>query len=183
MRFGLLAILFLFACSKSPAKREDAGPTLAQQITGRAPFVSWEEAKGLEPEELSRLATKEGPSGLREMADERTEYRVIALRAMGYTASFGEFQWLIDSAEKGDEKEWNAALESALDLAANRRTATDPEDAEEIAAGCTKLGEIVTKGSGKGRRVLAARVVRLMADRECAKSLGALSIPPDLLAQ
>lgn len=180
-----IPLLFLFACgacSKTAAKREDAGPTLAQQITGRAPIASWEEAKGLEPEELSRLATKEGPAGLREMAEDRPEYRVIALSAMGHTGSFSEFPWLLDVAEKGNESEAVAALESAIDLASNRRVASDPEDAEEIAVGCAKLADLVTKGSGKQRRVLAARAAKLMADRECAKSLGALAIPAELSA-
>jgi hypothetical protein len=74
-----------------------------------------------------------------------------------------------------------AALESIVELAARRRRATDPEDADELHAGCVALLDLARSTErSKERRVLAIRALRMLAERGCVKRA---DIPTDLDAR
>jgi len=137
-------------------------------------------AKDADPEDLARLADLTGCTGLRERADDATR-RMTALRAMQYCGDFSELPWLAEVATAGKDDEARAALDSAVELAARPRRATDPEDADELHAGCGALLELA-KGAErpKERRVGAIRALRMLVDRGCVKKA---DIPTDLDAK
>jgi hypothetical protein len=124
-------------------------------------------AEGTE-EDLMRLARRLGPLDLMETARTADERR-IAVRAMAFTEGLAALPILADLAAGEDEAMALDAAESATSLAGRGRDQNDPEDAEEMRAGCTKL-LAVAKGSGKkALRIQAVRTLRLLADRGCAK--------------
>jgi hypothetical protein len=137
-------------------------------------------AKDADPEDLARLADLVGGTGLRERADDATR-RMTALRAMQYCGDFSELPWLAEVATTGKDDEARAALDSAVELAARPRRATDPEDADELHTGCGALLELA-KGveRPKERRVGAIRALRMLVDRGCVKKA---DIPTELDAK
>ncbi len=136
--------------------------------------------KDADPEDLARLADLVGCTGLRERADDATR-RMTALRAMQYCGDFSELPWLAEVATTGKDDEARAALDAAVELAARPRRATDPEDADELHAGCGALLELA-KGAErpKERRVGAIRALRMLVDRGCVKKA---DIPTELDAK
>ncbi|HEY1693167.1 MAG TPA: hypothetical protein VGG39_13455 [Polyangiaceae bacterium] len=142
--------------------------------------AQWAAAKEGEPEELGRLVGLVGCEGLRERA-ETAELRVTALEAMAYCPDFGELPWLAQVGTTGKDDEAKLALEAAVELAARPRRSTDPEDAEELHAGCGALLELAkTKEAARDRRVLAVRALRMLAERGCVKRA---DIPTDVDAK
>jgi hypothetical protein len=137
----------------------------------------WVEAKGTpeagagEAAELARLADREGAGGLAERAASEPGYRLIALRAMAFAPEPGAFaglQLLGEAATGSDDAQADAALESAIDLAARPRRAIDPEDFPEMKAGCTSLLSLARDAkAARARRVKAIRALRMLADRGC----------------
>jgi hypothetical protein len=136
----------------------------------------WELAKDGEEEDLATLAVHEGAMGLVEGAA-RQEHRLTAIRAMAYARGWAQLPFLANAALAKDEAEANAALESAIDLAARPRTSEDPEDASELAEGCGKLADLAKAPEReKGRRIMALRALRMMP---CPKA----DLPTDLDAR
>jgi hypothetical protein len=199
MRFSPLALIALAACGKGggPSASTPSGSAAAGSADG-ASFVvgaaddagpepmdarekaQWAAAKEGEPEELARLVGLVGCEGLRERA-ETAELRGTALQAMAYCPDFGELPWLAEVGAKGKDDEAKLALEAAVDLAARPRRSTDPEDAEELHAGCGALLELAkTKEAPRERRVLAVRALRMLAERGCVKRA---DIPADVDAK
>jgi hypothetical protein len=184
----LLVLFFLFAglfagCGKS----SPAVPSSGASASGPAPSVvlgaALPDAEALDPREadlwgraedggaddLMRLADREGSSGLVERAAD-PGLRRTALRAMAFVHDFVGLPLLADAAAGGDEADARAALESAVELAAARRTARDPEDAEELKEGCDKLLALAKDAAApKARRVLAADALRMLSERGCVK--------------
>ncbi len=131
------------------------------------------------PDDLARLAQREGVAGLIERGA-HPALRRTAARALGYTPGFGALAWLGAVAVAGDDAPAAlAALESAVQLASQPRRPVDAEDADEIRAGCEKLQGIAKDPKGERvRRVLAVRALRMLADKGCAKEM-----PTDLDAR
>lgn len=124
-------------------------------------------AEGTE-EDLMRLARRLGPLDLAETARTPDERR-IAVRAMAFTEGLAALPILADLAAGEDEALALEAAESATSLAGRGRDQNDPEDADEMRAGCTRFLALA-KGSGKkALRIQAVRTLRLLADRGCAK--------------
>ena len=125
----------------------------------------WTRAKDGDDDELARLAQKEGVHGLEERAAS-PQYRVTALRAMAFTPGFSSFATLGGAAEKGTDDEAKAAIDSADAVAARKREQVDPEDDDELAAGCTSL-LAAAKNTQRARpiRVGAVRALRMLVDR------------------
>src|SRR5439155_8329258 len=125
----------------------------------------WARARDGDDDELARLAQKEGAHGLEERAAAQ-QYRVTALRAMAFTPGFSSFATLGRAAEKGTDEEAKAAVESADTVAARKREQVDPEDDDELAAGCTPL-LAAAKNPQRPRpiRVGAGRALRMPVDR------------------
>jgi hypothetical protein len=120
-------------------------------------------------EDLMRLARRLGPLDLFDTARTKDERR-IAVRAMAFTEGLAALPILADLAAGDDEALALDASESATSLAGRGRDQNDPEDAEEMRAGCTKLLALA-KGSGtKAVRIHAVRTLRLLADRGCVKA-------------
>jgi hypothetical protein len=140
----------------------------------------WERArsKDVTADDLARLAKREGSTGLVERAQSDATFRLAALRAMAYVDDFVGLPWLADMGESGSDEEASAALESAVDLAARPRRPVDPEDAEELHAGCAHLlATAKDKSAARVRRILAIRSLRMLVDRGCAPDK---EIPTDL---
>lgn len=124
-------------------------------------------AEGTE-EDLMRLARRLGPLDLMETARTADERR-IAVRAMAFTEGLSALPILAELASGEDEAMALDAAESATSLAGRGRDQNDPEDADEMRAGCTRFLALA-KGSGKkALRIQAVRTLRLLADRGCAK--------------
>ncbi len=129
-------------------------------------------------DDLARLARREGVAGLIERGA-HPALRRTAARALGFTDGFYAFSWLGEVAASDVDADAFAALDSAVQLAAQPRRATDPEDAIELRAGCEKLVGIARDAKApKKRRVLAIRALRMLSDKGCAKE-----IPADLDAR
>jgi hypothetical protein len=142
--------------------------------------AQWAAAKEGEGDELSRLADLVGCEGLRERG-EAAELRPTAIRAMQYCRDFSELPWLAQIGATGSDDEARAALEVAVEQAARPRRATDPDDAEELHAGCGALLELAKAGDKpRVRRVLAIRALRMLSERGCVKRS---EIPTDLDAR
>jgi hypothetical protein len=87
---------------------------------------------------------------------------------MQYCPDFSELGWLARVAQEGNDAEAHTALETVDLLAARPRRATDPEDADELHAGCAQLAAMADANSRPGdRRLLAVRALRMLADRGC----------------
>ncbi len=134
-------------------------------------------ADGGDPEELMRAADLVGCAGLRERASQ-VELRTTAIRAMSYCRDDSELPWLAELAAGKNDSEARAALDAIVDLAARIRRATDPEDAEELHAGCGALLTLARSTSTpRVRRVLAVRALRMLAERGCVRRA---DIPTDV---
>ncbi len=129
----------------------------------------WTRASEGTDEDLMRLAATLGPEGLADGATTK-EARGVAVRAMAYTEGFAGLPWLSELAAGEDVTLAKEAGESALTMAARGRDQNDPEDAEEMRAGCMKLLAVAKGKHDKAVRILAVRTVRLLADRGCAKA-------------
>lgn len=141
----------------------------------------WTRAKDGDDDELARLAAREGIHGLEERAT-APQYRVTALRAMAFTPGFSGFATLGAAAEKGTDDEARAAVESADAIAARKREQVDPEDEDELQAGCASL-LATAKNPARARpiRVGAVRALRMLVDRpKCPRPT---DIPTDVDAK
>ncbi len=158
---------------------EDSPSASAAPMDARE-AAQWTAASQGDAEELMRLEDLVGCEGLRERG-EQAELRATAVRAMQYCQDFSELPWLAQWANEGGDADARAALEAIEALAARRRRATDPEDADELHAGCTALLSLARSESRpKDRRVSAIRALRMLADRGCVRRG---DIPTDLDAK
>jgi hypothetical protein len=131
--------------------------------------AQWSAAADQDPEELMRLEDLVGCQGLRDRASQ-PNLRVTAIHAMKYCPDFTELPWLVDLAAEKNDDEARAALETIDELAARPRRATDPEDADELHAGCGGLLAFARSPSrAKDRRVLAVRALRMLSERGCVR--------------
>ncbi|HLK37305.1 MAG TPA: hypothetical protein VKU41_11175, partial [Polyangiaceae bacterium] len=89
--------------------------------------------------------------------------------------------WLAEVATVGADEEAAASLDAIVELAATPRRATDPDDAEELGAGCGALLALARAPERpRSRRAKAVSALRMLADRGCVK-VG--DIPKDLDAK
>jgi hypothetical protein len=147
---------------------QDAAPAVGEAMSERE-AAQWEAARGGDPDERIRLAELVGCDGLEQRADNR-ELRPIALASMAYCPDFGELPWLAQVAKEGSDGDARTALEAVLDQAARPRRSTDPEDAEEIHAGCQTLVALARDlKAPRERRVLAVSALRMLSERGCVK--------------
>jgi hypothetical protein len=175
-RWALLALLA--GCKCSSGATADAGAPVwleagADVSVARAPDVEelWTQAADAGDDELERLALVEGTAGLEERAAS-PGYRVTAIRAMAFTPSFSAFPTLGAAAAHGSEDEAKAAVDAADAIAARKREQVDPEDDDELAAGCASL-LAAAKDTTRPRpvRIGAVRALRMLSDRTaCVKS-------------
>lgn len=148
----------------------EAGPAAVRDV------AMWTSARDGHVEDLASLATHEGAAGLVEAAAD-PELRKTALRAMGFARGWAQLPYLARTAAEPDDDEARLALDSAVELAARRRTAEDAEDAVELRDGCDKLGALARDGERpRERRILALRALRMMP---CPKQ----ELPSDLDAR
>ncbi len=156
-----------------------ASAASAAAAAARTPQMEalWTAAKDGDPDELARLADAEGGIGLVERAG-MPAYRLTALRAMGYADGFVMMPVLGDAARHAPAPEATAAAESAARVAARKRAQTDPEDAEELFAGCADL-LAAAKDTSRPRpvRIDVIRALRMLVDYGCVH---AGDIPTDL---
>ncbi|HEY4014426.1 MAG TPA: hypothetical protein VGM06_13885 [Polyangiaceae bacterium] len=174
---GLVLLALAFACGKSthPASgsAESAGegdpPDSAPPPMDAREAAQWAAAQQGDAEELMRLEDLVGCEGLRDRSDDPSR-RMTALRAMEYCPDFSELPWLADWATQGPDADARAALETIGALAARPRRATDPEDADDLRAGCGALLSLAKSASRpRDRRVRAVHALRMLADRGCVK--------------
>jgi hypothetical protein len=142
--------------------------------------AAWGAADAGEPSELMRLVDVVGCSGLEGRAAVPA-LRPVAVEAMRYCPDFSELPWLADIAARADDALARAALEAIVDQAARPRRAVDPEDADELHAGCASLLALARSAEQpRPRRVEAVRALRMLSERGCvARS----DIPTDLDAK
>ncbi len=155
----------------------DAGVDVGVAVEDPRLEELWARARDGEADDLARLADREGSLGLEERA-EAGAHRATALRAAGFAGTLEGLPWLASVAANGTDEEAALALQSAAELAAQPRRSVDPEDALEVRAGCDSLLALA-KGADRprARRLGAIGVLRMLADRGCAK---ADEIPADL---
>jgi hypothetical protein len=174
-RLVAIALVAAVGCDKKPSSSSNGSPANGTDLEAAdvvLPMDSreasqWAAAAAGEPEELMRLEDLVGCAGLRERATQR-DLRGTALRAMQYCADFSELGWLAQIADQGNDDDARAALETIDALAARPRRATDPDDADELHAGCgVLLGLARTTARPPERRLLAVRALRMLADRGC----------------
>ncbi len=176
------------ACPKNTVPA-DAGIAQTMSADAEAPprppevddlWARANDADGGTEDDLSRLARREGVTGLVERGA-HPSWRAVAAQALGYTEGFAALPWLTEVGATDSEAVAMAALESATRLAAQVRTQTDPEDAEELRAGCDRLLALACDAKAeKKRRVLAIRALRMLNDRGCVKSA---EVPAELDAR
>jgi len=153
------------------AAGDDAGPMDEREEQ------AWGEADGGEAQELIRLTDLVGCETLRERASDPS-LRATAVRAMAYCPDFSELPWLAEVGAIGRDDDAIAALTAIGDQAARPRRATDPEDADELHAGCGALLALARATERpRARRVLAIRALRMLAERGC---VARADIPTDL---
>jgi hypothetical protein len=153
----------------------DAGPPMDDRE-----IEAWARAADAGEDEDVRLADLVGCTGLRERAAD-AKLRSVALRAMAHCRDFSELPWLVDLAEHGPPSDAVAALDAVVVQAARVRRATDPEDADELHAGCAELLALArTKERSQSLRVRAIRALRMLADRGCVQRA---EIPTELDAK
>jgi hypothetical protein len=182
----LLALGAVAACSKSGSpgaaalSATDGVEPAALQPLDPVQAEAWARAATGGEEDRIRLADLVGCVGLREQG-ESPERRLVALRAMSYCEDFSELPWLAAIAASGRDEEAVQALEAVVDQAARPRRATDPEDAQELGAGCKALLDLSRDtGKPRPRRVMAVRALRMLSERGCVKGG---DIPSDLGAK
>jgi hypothetical protein len=193
---GAVAVVGLFAfaqCGKgtgataSAASSSSASADAAPDGDGGPPMDSreadaWSRAtRGLDggDDDLIRLAELVGCPGLHERAGDEG-LRRTAVRAAAYCNDFSELPWLARLGADARDEEAVDALDAIVDQAARVRRATDPEDADELHAGCGTLLELARSTAAAPRRVRAIRALRMLADRGCVK---VADIPHDLDAK
>ncbi|MBK6691248.1 MAG: hypothetical protein IPG50_03460 [Myxococcales bacterium] len=148
------------ATSSSPPPAVDAGSQ-----------GDWAPASTLDPEELGRLALREGSAGLVRGATNDARRR-IAVLAMAYAGDLEGLPLLADAAGGRDAALAKEALEVAAALAAEPRRPLAAEDALEVREGCDKLRALAQDGkAAQALRLGALRVLRQLEDRGCAKDL------------
>jgi hypothetical protein len=142
--------------------------------------AQWSAAREGDGDELARLADLVGCEGLVERATDAA-LRQTAIRAMQYCPDFMELPWLAAVAISGADEEAHTALDVIVEMAARPRRATDPEDAEELHAGCGALLDLAKdSGRPRDRRVMSIRALRMLAERGCVRRA---EIPTDVDAR
>jgi hypothetical protein len=173
------------AASADVARATDAGGEFAGADDGGEPMdareaAAWARASDGGDDDDARLSDLVGCPGLRERAGD-ARLRPTAIRAMGYCRDFSELPWLADVGAKGSDADAIAALDAVVDQAAHGRLAMDPEDADELHAGCATLLDLARAGDRPvPRRVRAIRALRMLSERGCVKRA---DIPTDLDAK
>lgn len=156
------------------ALEDDAGPMDAREAE------AWARAQDAGEDDDVRLTELVGCEGLRERAGD-PRLRPTALRAMANCPDFSELPWLAEVGTTGGDAEALVALDAVVEQAARVRRATDPEDADELHAGCGQLMALASaKDRPAPRRVRAIRALRMLSERGCVKRA---EIPADLDAK
>jgi hypothetical protein len=185
LALGLAAWATAAACHKSSspsASAISAGDPVEEAPTPMEPMEAeaWARAQNGAEEDRMRLASLVGCASLRERG-ELAAQRSTAIRAMSYCDDFSELPWLASIAAAGRDDEAAQALDSIVDQAARPRRPTDPEDGQELWAGCQALLELSRSSrQPRPRRVMAVRALRMLSDRGCVKRG---DIPSDLDAK
>lgn len=149
----------------------DAAAAAVEQAPPMDPreAAQWAAAKDGDADELARLEDLVGCEGLRDRAED-AQLRATALQAMQYCRDFSELPYLAQVAATGKDDDARLALDAIVELAARPRRATDPEDADELHAGCGTLLDLARrKEAQKERRVVAIRALRMLSERGCVK--------------
>ena len=183
----LVSVLFLAACGKTSGEASKAEVDAAPVYVSPDPAVEalWVRAAqdGGDGDDLARLADREGASGLAARGETDPGMRAVAVRALAFAPEPGMFEGLPLLAQVAGGKsdvEANAALDSAIDLAARPRRALDPDDAIELTKGCELLLALASDSSAaRARRVKAIRALRMLADADKG-AFDAGAIPTDL---
>jgi len=169
-RWAIAAVLAGCKCGSGAPADSGAPVWLEAGVdanVARAPDVEelWKQAADAGDDELERLALVEGTAGLEERAT-MPAHRVTALRAMAFTPGFSAFPTLGAAAAHGSEEEATVAALSADAIAARKREQVDPEDDDELAAGCASL-LAAAKDATRPRpvRIGAVRALRMLSDR------------------
>lgn len=168
--------------AEAVAPRGSVGEDGGLEPMGDRERAAWKEAADSgEPSEILRLADLVGCSGLRERAAGDPSLTALAVRAMRHCPDFTELPWLADVAMTGTDDLAAEALDSIVDQAARPRRAVDPEDAEELHAGCATLLALARAADRpRPRRIGAVRALRMLADRGC---VARADIPTDVDAK
>ncbi len=164
------------ASSSVAAKAAGSGGGIGAAPVAESASLLWTHAKDGEEEDLAALAAHEGAAGLAAAAKD-PEKRTTALRAASSARGYAHVAWLADTATGGSDDDARLALEALADIGARVRRAEEHEDEEELASGCTKLGELARdKDKPRERRVGAVRAVRTLP---CPK----IELPTDVDAR
>ncbi|HEX7666293.1 MAG TPA: hypothetical protein VF407_17325 [Polyangiaceae bacterium] len=149
----------------------EAGPTPDEDVL-------WSTAASGDPDDLARLADREGSADLAREGAADPARRGTAVKALAYGEGYAGLPFLAQIAAGADAAQAADAADSIDALSGRVRTAEDPEDALELRAGCdaiTATAKDTTKA--KPVRIALVRALRKWADLGCAKPE---EIPSDL---
>jgi hypothetical protein len=156
------------AASVRDAAADALDPEAGEPMDSRE-AEQWARAQGGDEDERIRLVALVGCTGLRERASDQA-LRRTAIQAMAHCPDFSELPWLVDVGTAARDDEALDALDAVVDEAARVRRATDPEDADDLHAGCGALLSLArTPAAPRPRRVRAVRALRMLADRGCVR--------------
>ena len=154
----------------TPAER-DGGADAPSSGSGSSSEDVWLAASSLAPEDLGRLALREGSVGM--VAGAMTpERRRVTVHALAFAEDLEALPFLGEISAGPDPELALVAAESANALAARPRRSVDPEDAIEVREGCDRLRAVAaTKEKPKTLRVKIVRALAMLGDRGCARDL------------
>jgi hypothetical protein len=181
----ILSLSSCSSCSRASSGAAEAGaaPVASEAAEVGAPMDPreaelWQRAGGGEGDDLARLVDYEGCVGVVERGRDDASLRPTAVRAVAYCRDMVALPWLAEVGQDGPDADALAALDSAVELAAQPRRAVDPDDAPELRDGCDRLmGLAKDTARPKERRIVAIRALRMLADRGCVDRA---AIPTDL---
>ena len=167
-----LAAFAAFACSKPSAEAKDGGPPDDKNASAQKATA--------DDDELFRWARRDGVEALMDAARTGERKRPDVYRALAQSGEVRVLAFLADEA-KTREKDAQAALEAANEVAATPRKQVDPDDVEELRAASEKLLWLA-KQSGRPakERALAVSTLRMLVAYGCVR---AAEIPTDLDAK
>jgi hypothetical protein len=186
IRLVAIALLTAIGCGRATSSQSSSTSSAGGTDQESAGVVAsmdareaaqWAAAAQGDAEELMRLEDLVGCQGLHDRASRR-DLRDTAIRAMQYCPDFSELPWLAEVATDKSDADAHAALEAIDELAARPRRANDPDDADELHAGCGALLALARSPSRpRERRVLAVRALRMLSERGCVRRA---DIPADV---
>lgn len=172
----LVVVALAVGCTKKATPGDDGGAASSADPKGAATGAGAGKSAP-DDDDLYRWARRDGIDALMDAAKVGERKRPDVYRALGQAGELRAIAFLAEEA-KAREKDAQAALEAANDLAATPRKQGDPEDVEELRVAADALLWLAKeKGRPTKERALAISTLRMLVAYGCVR---AADIPTDL---